>query len=201
MRGLLLLSLMVVGSAHGQSNQKFPFEYWHDGKVVLESGDTLTGSIKYDLQNDLVQLSSNGRLESYTARKMTYFEIFDQTTRRYRQFFSIPYITSGAYKAPVIFELLSEGKMTLLCRERVEYRSYSNSFYYGMSTRLILVYQFFLLNEDGSVLPFEGKRADLVRLMGNQGSQVEKYIRTNKLDVTDRTEFTQIVQYYNSIAK
>jgi hypothetical protein len=89
----------------------------------------------------------------------------------------------------------------LLCRESVEYRSYSNSFYYGMSTRLILVYQFFLLNEDGSVQPFEGKRADLIRLMGNQGNQVEKYIRTNKLDITDRNEFTLIVQYYNSISK
>jgi hypothetical protein len=192
---------MVVGTAQGQSNQKFPFEYWHDGRVVLETGDTLKGSIKYDLQSDLVQLNSNGRLESFTARKMTYFEIFDQTTRRYRQFYTIPYITSGDYKAPVIFELLTEGKMTLLCREAIEYRSYSNSFYYGMSTRLILVYHYFLLNEDGSIQPFLGKRADLLRLMGNQGSQVEKYIRANKLDITDRGEFTQIVQYYNTLSK
>lgn len=201
MRALLLMALLMVGTAYGQSNQKFPFEYWHDGKIILENGDTLKGSIKYDLQNDLIQLSSNGKLESYTARKMTYFEIFDQTTRRYRQFYSIPYVTSASYKAPVIFELLTEGKMTLLCRESVEYRTYSNSFYYGMSTRLVMVYQYFLLNEDGSIQPFVGKRADLIRLMGNQGTQVEKYIRANKLDITDRNEFTQIVQYYNSLTK
>lgn len=199
MRFLILLALCFSGAARGQ---QFPFEYWHEGKVVLESGDTLSGSIKYDLQNDLVQLSKGGKLESYSARKMTYFEIFDQTIRRYRQFYSIPYVTSGDYKAPVIFELLTEGKMTLLCRESVEYRSYSNAFYsYGMSTRLVLVYHYFMLNENGSIEPFDGKRNDLLRLMGQHSDQVEKYIKANKLDLTDRNEFVQIVLYYNSLFK
>ncbi len=198
MKGLLILigcfmSLLVYG-------QQFPFEYWHDGKIVLETGDTLKGSIKYDLQSDLVQFSKGGKLESYTARKLTYFEIFDQTSRHYRHFYSIPYTTSGAYKAPVIFELLTEGKMTLLCRESVEYRSYSNSFYsYGTSTRLVLIYNYFMLQENGNIEPFIGKRNDLLRLMGNESTKVEKYIKANKLDITDRNEFTQIVQYYNSL--
>jgi len=180
--------------------QQFPFEYWHDGKIVLETGDTLKGSIKYDLQNDLVQFAKSGKLESFTARKLTYFEIFDQTSRHYRHFYSIPHTTSGAYKAPVIFELLAEGRMTLLCRESVEYRSYSNSFYsYGTSSRLIMIYNYYLLKEDGSIEPFVGKRNDLIRLMGKQGPQVEKYIKVNKLDINDRNEFTQIIQYYNSL--
>lgn len=199
MKGMLLAIVFVAGIARGQ---QFPFEYWHDGKLVLENGDTLAGNIKYDLQSDLVQFSKNNRLESFTARKMTYFEIFDVTVRKYRQFYSIPYVTSGAYKAPVIFELLAEGKMTLLCRESLEYRSYSYSYYnYGMSTRLVLVYHYFMLNENGSIEPFAGKRNDLLRMMGAHASTVEKYARSNKLDVADRTEFVQIVQYYNSLFK
>jgi len=199
MKGMLLAIVFFAGIARGQ---QFPFEYWHDGKLVLENGDTLTGSIKYDLQSDLVQFSKNNRLESFTARKMTYFEIFDQTVRKYRQFYSIPYVTSGAYKAPVIFELLAEGKMTLLCRESLEYRSYSYSYYsYGMSTRLVLVYHYFMLNENGSIEPFAGKRNDLLRMMGAHASTVEKYVRSNKLDIADRSEFVQIVQYYNSLFK
>jgi hypothetical protein len=200
MRLLFLCVLFhFTGAALGQ---EFPFEFWHDGKIVLESGDTLVGSIKYDLQSDLVQFSKGGKLESFTARKMTYFEIFDQTSRRYRQFYSIPYATSGAYKAPVIFELLAEGKMTLLCRESVEYRSYTNAFYsYGSSTRLVLVYQYFLLKENGSIELFEGKRNDLLRLMGDYSDQVSKYAKSNRLDLSDRNEFVQIVTYYNSLFK
>ncbi len=193
----LLLVFLISGAVYGQ---QFPFEYWHDGKVVLDTGDTLKGSIKYDLQNDLVQFSRGNRLESFTARKLTFFEIFDQTVKRYRQFYTIPYAVTGAYKAPVLFELLTEGKMTLLCRESVEYRSYSNSFYsYGMSTRLVLVYHYFLLKENGTIDPFDGKRADLVRLMGDKGQLVEKYMKSNKLDLNDRNEFVQAVQYYNSL--
>jgi hypothetical protein len=195
----LWIAILCTGAAYGQ---QFAFEYWHDGKIVLETGDTLTGSIKYDLQNDLVQFSKGGKLESYTARKMTYFEIFDQTVRRYRQFYSIPYQTSGAYKAPVIFELLAEGKMTLLCRESLEYRSYTNAFYsYGSSTRLVLVYQYFLLKENGSIDIFEGKRNDLLDLMEPYSDEVAKYIKANRLDLADRNEFVQIVTYYNSLFK
>lgn len=197
---MIRILVLVFGISGVAVGQQFPFEYWHDGKVVLESGDTLQGSIKYDLQSDLVQFSRGNKLESYTARKITFFEIFDQTVKRYRQFYTIPYAVSGAYKAPVLFELLTEGKMTLLCRESVEYRSYSNSFYsYGMSTRLVLVYHYFLLKENGSIEPFDGKRADLARLMGDKGQLVEKYMKSNKLDLTDRNEFVQIVQYYNSL--
>ncbi|MDZ4716202.1 MAG: hypothetical protein SH819_12110 [Cytophagales bacterium] len=198
MRFLSFLVFVLIGSAG--FSQQFAFEYWHDGKIVLERGDTLKGSIKYDLQNDLLQFAYAGRLESYTARKVLSFEIFDQTTKRYRQFYSIPYTTSAAYKAPVFFELLVEGKFTLLCRESIEYRSYSNTFYsYGTATRLVLVYHFFLLKENGTIQPFVGKRSDLVAMMGNNGSMVQKYIKANKLDITDRNDFTQIISYYNSL--
>ena len=196
----LFLMLIVHGVA-GYA-QKFPSEFWHEGKVVLETGDTLKGSIKYDLQSDLIQFSTGTTLDLFTARKLTFFEIFDQTSKRYRQFYSIPYTTSGAYKAPVFFELLTEGKMTLLCRESLEYRTTSSSFYsYGTSSRLVLVYNYFLLNDSGNIEPFVGKRNDLVALMGNKGPLVEKYMKANKLDLTDRSEFVQVVMYYNSLSK
>ena len=196
---LLILLLSFFWGLTGYA-QQFPSEFWHDGKIVLESGDTLIGSIKYDLQNDLLQFAKEGRLESYTARKVVFFEIFDVTIKRYRQFFSIPYTTSAAYKAPVIFELLTEGKFTLLCRESIEYRSYSNSFYnYGTQTRLVLVYHYFLLREKGLIEPFVGKRADLISLMGKNGSLVEKYMKVNKLALTDKNDFMQIISYYNSL--
>ena len=183
-------------------SQRFPSDFWHEGRMVLEDGDTLRGNIKYDLQNDLLQLEANNRLESFTARKVLFFEIFDKTIKRYRQFYSLPYTTSGQYKAPVFFELLSEGKITLLCRETLEYRNYPSSFYYyGSTTRLVLVNKFFLLKDNGTIEPFIGKRSDLIDLLGNKGESVEKYMKTNRLNVDDKYEFAQIVSYYNSLYK
>ena len=107
-----LLVFMFFGIASLATAQQFPFEYWHDGKIVLDSGDTLRGNVKYDLQSDLIQLQQDNRLESFSARKVLYFEIFDATVKRYRLFYSLPYSSAGQYKAPVFFELIEEGKLT-----------------------------------------------------------------------------------------
>lgn len=194
--------IVFVLLAGGVWSQKFPSDFWHEGKIALEGGDTLKGNVKYSMQNDLLQFESAGRLESFSARKVQFFEIFDQTTKRYRQFYSIPYTTSGEYKAPVFFELLSEGRMTLLCREALEMRTTSSPYYYyGTSSRMVLVNKFFLLKDNGSIEPFVGKKSDFIYLAGNKGELVEKYMKANKLNVDNKYQFAQIVDYYNSLFK
>ena len=198
-RSLQILFWLVVVVAPA-SAQEFAFEYWHEGKIVLEGGDTLRGLVKYNLQTDLVQLQGEKIIETFTARKVMFFEIFDQTVKRYRQFFSLPYSTSGSYKAPVFFELLEEGKLTVLCRETLEYRTYSPSFYfYGTTTRLVLVNKYFLMDDDGSILEFSGKRNDWLYLMGNYQEDVQKYSRTNRLSFDEKYELAKIISYYNSL--
>ncbi len=182
--------------------QQWAFELWHEGKIVLVSGDTLKGLVKYDLQQDLIQYNSQrGNIEAYTARKVLLFEIFDKTVGQYRQFFALPYNASGGYRAPVFFELLAEGKMTLLVRENLEYRSYSSPYYYGSYSRLVLVYKFYLLEENGNITEFTGKKSDLMQLMGKRAGAVEDYMRENKLKIEDRDDFVKIVSYYNSFFK
>lgn len=196
-QGWIIFFILICPSVYGQ---QFPFEFWHEGKIVLEEGDTLKGNIKYDLQSDLLQYEKGSTLASYTARKVIYFDIFDKSVKRYRTFYSIPYAVAGEYKAPVFFELLSEGKITLLCREALEYKSYPSTFYYyGSSNRMVLVNTYYLLDENGTIQPFAGKRSDLIYLMGNKGEIVEKYMKTNRLNVDDKYEFAQSVEYFNSL--
>jgi hypothetical protein len=99
------------------------------------------------------------------------------------------------------FELLAEGKMTLLTRESLEYRTYSSPYYYGSYSRQVLVYRFYLLEENGNIVEFVGKKAELMNLMGKRAEAVEKYIKENKLKVEDRDDLAKIVTYYNSFFK
>ncbi len=195
------LTIAFVAVALPAAAQEFPFEYWHEGKMVLEGGDTLRGLVKYNLQTDLLQLQGNNIIETYTARKVVFFEIFDQTVKRYRQFFSLPYSTNTDYKAPVFFELLEEGKLTVLCREALEYRTISSFYYYGSYTRLVLVNKYFLLDEDGAIIEFQGKKNDWLYLMGKHSEDVQKYARTNRLDFDDKYDLGKIIAYYNSLQK
>lgn len=195
----MIIFLLLVSSGAIQA-QEFAFEYWHDGKVVLENGDTLKGSTKYDMQTDLVQIQVNNRIETYTARKVLFLEIFDKTIKRYRRMYSLPYTTSGQYRAPVFFELLEEGKITLLCREAVEYRTFSTSFYYYNNySRLVIVYKYFLLKEDGTIEPFIGNKNDWVNLMNDRREEVQKFARTNRLDFSEKYHLKRIIAYYNSL--
>jgi len=180
--------------------QRWPSEMWHDGKVVLLEGDTLKGEIKYDLQQNLIQYNlPNRRTEAFSSRKVLFFEIFDNTVRKYRQFFALPYTNPTRYKATVFFELLVEGKLTLLAREAIEYKTYSSPYYLGSYSRQVLVNKYFFMDNEGNISEFDGNKGDLLNLMGNKADAVEKYIKGNRLKIDDKYDFARIVAYYNSI--
>lgn len=199
MKRTLVLFLVCFSAA--ASAQQFPFEFWHEGKIVLETSDTLRGLVKYDLQNDLLQFKIKNQLESYTARKVLFFEIFDQSAKRYRQFYSLPYSQNNTYNTPTFFELVAEGKLTVLTREKLEYRTVSTGFYYyGNYTRLVLVNTYFLLKPNGKIEQINNpRRRDWLDLMKNKEDDVVAFAKENRLDFDDKFELTRIIEYYNSL--
>jgi hypothetical protein len=197
-RALLLVMLLV--SWTGTFGQQWPFEMWHEGRIVLLTGDTLKGQVKYDPQQDIVQFTTSSKtVDAFSARKVLFFEIYDVSVRRYRQFFALPYSSNGSYRAPVFFELLEDGKITLLSREALEYRSFSYGFYGGTYSRLVLVNKYFFMDEQGEIAEFKGNKSDLLDKMERKAEDVEKYIRVNRLKFDDKYDFSKIVAYYNSL--
>ena len=197
---LIALVLLFTLTHYKVEAQQWPFELWHEGKIVLESGDTLRGLVKYDFHQDLVQYTlDDKKTEAFSARKVLFFEIFDNTVKKYRQIFALPFTNTTGYRAPVFFELLEEGKMTLLSREVLEYRNYTSPYYVGSFTRQVLVYKYFFLDQKGNITEFTGNKSDLLNLMGKKSENVEKYIKANRLKYDDKYDLARIVAYYNSI--
>lgn len=195
----LVVFFLLLGISAADA-QVFPSDLWHEGKIVRREGDTLRGLIKYDLQNDLVQyVVKDQQPEVYTARKILFFEIFDQSVNTYRQFFTLPFTVTGGYKAPIFFELLEEGKMTLLSREILELRTYSSPYAMGSYSRMVMIYRYFFLKENGDIEEFTGNRNDLLTMMGRNGDDVEKYIKKNRLRFEEKYDFAKIIAYYNSL--
>ncbi len=198
----VLLLAFIFFSSLTASGQRWPFEYWHDGKLVLETGDTLKGKIKYDINTDIIQLDQKGTLQSFTGRKIIFYEIYDATSGRYRQFYSIPFSPSGGYKSPTFFELLAEGKITLLVREALEYKNYTTGYYgYGSVSRLVLVNKYFIMDDKGRVEAFTGTKKDLMELMNKREDEVKKFIKVNKLNLDHKYDQARVFEYYNSLFK
>ncbi len=193
------------------SAQEFPSEIWHNGKVVLLSEDTITGQLKYDFQNDLVQVNIQNVLQTYSARKILYFQLYDETIKTYRHFYALPYNVQANYKVPILFEALFEGKLSLLCREEIvtesmpNYNTYPYSPYsypgnqYYNQSRTRLKYTYFFLDQNGEIRMYNLKKNELMSFFPKYQQEVKQYIKKNKLEHDSIRDLVRLTAYYNAL--
>ncbi len=196
---ILFLSTIISASVA----QDFPSELLHEGKVTLANGDTLSGNIKYDMENDLIQIVYKGTIQTYSARKLMYFTIYDNTVDMYRTFYSIPYEIQPNYERPLLFEVLYEGKLSLLAREKIVTETvpqYSYAYRSSVNmTRTKLDYEFFFLDQKGNFLKYDLKKPMLFDIMSRKEPQIKNYIKKNKLKTDSRRDLVRITAYYNAL--
>ncbi|MEQ8904386.1 hypothetical protein [Ekhidna sp.] len=197
-----LLSTLLLIAAVSLSAQQFSSEVFHEGFMVTVDRDTIKGDLKYDLDANLLTVIYKGKTKSFSSHKVFYFEIFDSILNNYRQFYSIPYTVNIDYKIPVFFELVYEGKLSLMARERIVSQSVNSSSAYwggGNTTRLVIEYSFYFLDSKGKITYYTGKKKDLLAFMIKKQSDVKKFIKDNKLDTNEMADLVRITAFYNSI--
>ncbi|MCG8311006.1 MAG: hypothetical protein MI975_26705 [Cytophagales bacterium] len=206
-RTVLLFLLLQIGSL--VHSQDFPSELWHTGKLVLLTEDTIIGKIKYDLQNDAVQINVRNVLQTYSARKILYFEIFDETIDSYRHFYALPYQVQRNYEIPLIFEVLYEGHLSLLVREEIvtesvpQYNNYPYHYYgntpYSNQRRARLNYKYYFLDERGGIQNYNMKKSELLTFFKSHQQQVKQYIKKNNLKHDRMRDLVRVTAYYNAL--
>ncbi len=198
-----LLILIAFGSLTA-SAQYFPSQIWHEGELTLLSGDKLQGKLKYNLEADVVQLNTINTVQTYSARKILFFEFYDQEYGRYRQFYALPYEGTSNYRVPRLFEVLHENTLTLLCREEIVQDNLPQFGYYNyygnrMGTRQRLDFNYYFLNRDGEIVRYSQKKDDLYNIMDNHQREVRKYIKQNRLKHDRQGDLVRITAYYNTL--
>ncbi|MEP1033437.1 hypothetical protein [Ekhidna sp.] len=197
----LFIFLLTIGTL-GLSAQTFSSDVFHQGFMVTTEKDTIKGDLKYDLDANILTVVYKGKTKSFSSHKVFYFEIFDSILNNYRQFYSIPYTVNIDYKIPVFFELVYEGKLSLMAREHIVSQTVNSSSAYwggGNSTRLVIQYTFYFMNNKGEISYYSGRKKDLLTLMIKKQSAVKKFIKDNKLDTDEMADLVRITSFYNSI--
>lgn len=182
--------------------QEFPFQAWHDGKIVLMSGDTLTGLVKYNVEGNVVQFDNKRQVKAFSSQKILFFEIFDNIFETYRQFYALPYQVQPNYKTPILFEVLHEGTLTLLAREYVVEESIPVYSYYSRhaySTRSRLAFDYYFLDREGNIEKYMLKKNDLYEVLKKKEEDVKQFVKRNNLKYDRREDLVRIVAYYNSL--
>lgn len=182
--------------------QRFSSEIFHEGFLVTSQKDTLKGDLRYDLETNVLTLVKAGKTMSFSSQKIFYFEIFDKIVKNYRQFYSIPYNVNFDYKIPVFFEVVYEGKLSLLRREQIVVRSVNTSSVYwggGNVRQTVIEYSYFFLDDRGKITFFTGKKKDLYRFMSKKQNEVRQFIKENRLETDRSSDLVRITAFYNSI--
>lgn len=183
--------------------QDFSSRMFHKGWLVTEDQDTVRGDVKYDLENNAVQVMvSKRKVNTYSSKKILYFEIFDNILKTYRQFYAIPYQIESNYKVPILFEVLYEGKISLLVREKIIITTdpYSQSYFNRTGvTREQLSYVYYFVDTEGEMEMYTGKKNHLFEILNKNSNQMKEYIKSNKLKTDQMRDLVRITAFYNSL--
>ena len=183
--------------------QQFPSETWHKGRAVLLEGDTLAGEIRYSQETDIIEIMLNGSETAIalTGRKLLYFEIFDNLSKRYREFYALPYALNGNYETTILFEVILEGRpVSILSRERIENEVVNSPYMMGGAfSRLVLKYNYYFLRPEGKISLVTKNRKALAYEFKSKVPQMKKYIKSNKIRPEKRPDLLRTVVYYNSL--
>ncbi|MFY0654089.1 MAG: hypothetical protein JXQ96_18775 [Cyclobacteriaceae bacterium] len=184
--------------------QDFPSRVWHEGYLVTAKEDTVRGMVKYDMDTDIVQvIISQDQVKTFSSKKILYFEIYDKTVKNYRQFYSLPFQVNLNYKTMSIFEVLYEGPLTLLVKEKIVTVSdpYSQSYYNGPTmSREKLAYSYYFIDQKGVMQEYtSGKKNDLLVILKRNQNKVRDYIKSNRLKTDKMRDIVRITAFYNSL--
>src|SRR5258708_27557581 len=157
----------------------------------------MKGLVKYNPE-DRVQLTHHQRTENLSAGNVLFFEISDRTDQRRRQFYSLPYAKMNPYKTPVFFELLCEGKITLLSRETIEARTITSPGFHVSPMLMVVVNHYFILKGDGNIEAISDSPKAWYYLMGGEAGAVRNYVKKNNLDFRKKHQLMRIIGYFNS---
>lgn len=207
-KALSILILIIFGVSASFAQREFPSTIWHKGNIYSSDGQTLSGLVKYDLENNLVQLQDIN-ITTFTASNVTYFEIFDEILGGIRKFYSLPYALNSGYETPVFFEVLTESnELALLCREYIATDARNMNFFGPMAMNPIwgpqnavgyrLAFNFYFL-KNSSIQKYNLKKKDLFKLLSGFDEEMDLFIRKNRLEHDQRGDLLRITAYYNQL--
>jgi hypothetical protein len=205
----IIVSLVLVVWSFGNgllAQNQFPSQIWHKGRIIATDGQEFQGFVKYDLDNNLVQLNREG-LDAFGASNVEQFEIFDEVYGGIRTFYSLPFALSSDYETPVFFEVLTQGNnIALLCREYIatDNRNMAGAFMMNplwgppvfSGYRLAFNFYFF---KDGRIQKYTLKKKELLEIFKDKSDEIQLFMRKNRLAHDKRGDLLRITAYYNQI--
>jgi hypothetical protein len=172
---------------------------WNLGNVLLESGALLERyNVRYDLKAQTLEIQTSMVVKLLDYKLLRTVVWRDNTGTRL-------FVNASAYKlegSPLvgILEVLSDGNKPLLRRTtmHVKQPDYVPALDVGSRDATIYKKSAVYYNNGGELIEVKGKKG-ILSALSDKGTEVEEYIKTNKLGTRSDFEIARIFDYYNSL--
>ncbi len=174
---------------------------WQVGDVMFTDGQTLQQTpLKYDLEHNIMEI--------YTKRgvKIIYSDKINQFAWVNRSGLTQRYVNSDRFESekkipPGFFEIITEGKYTLVSKNNIEYiePNYSEIHDAGNKNGRYVHSEdyYYIIGIHSHKLP-KGKKPFL-KIFGSEAPEIASYMKQNKFGHKDRYHLRKIFEHYNSL--
>ncbi|UXP30954.1 hypothetical protein N6H18_11395 [Reichenbachiella agarivorans] len=174
-----ILSLMLSIGICAQSDAVLT-----SGHVVTHN-DTILGEVSLNMERNDLMIRSGRNIYNWTADKVKSATTLDQQTG-----LSAKYLTGafGMNSNSFFFEVLSEGKMTLIYREGLKFAEHDE-----------MVYPPFYTYDNGVIHSLPINKKEFLNLFEEEyAAQMAEYFKFHQVDLSDKEDIRKIVEFYNS---
>ena len=173
-------------------------ETWHLGELQLIDDSVIEGEFRYDLLTETIQLlNENNKVQTFTTQQVFSLTLYDQEVNGIRNILVLPYINESGYERPKLFEVIVEGKATLLARGYfVKWGDPQHPM--TLSKHAYIFDGMFIMNEDGEINKILLQRANVANQFGDQQAKLKKFMKKERLKLDDLPDVTKLFEYYNN---
>jgi hypothetical protein len=195
-RGLLCVILSVLCLSHTQAQAPYPYRTtWYLGALSTKTGEELAGEMQFDWETNSLKIKQEETIKTFSPSNVAKFEFFDPNWKEQRHFVSLPFSKKGRYASPRFFEILLEGKVSVLMRENnveavgiIKFKNMTKT-----------PSECYLYTEGESPKRFDGRPKLLYQILPHHHADLKEFIERKRLNVYQLLDLIRVVDYYNSL--
>lgn len=181
---------------------------WHEGNVKLNAAipqfggaesDSLAGiQIRYNVLNN--ELEVLAKKNDIRVIKTSYLKSFETEGPAEKRFVNVKTLSADS-ELKGVFEVLSEGKLTLLkhYKPKITKPNYNPGFGTGQKNTIVRMDSDYYVLTNGKPEKFTANKKALLALMGEKGKEVESYLKENRVGLKSDSDLKGVFEFYNKM--
>jgi hypothetical protein len=199
----LLLVVIVLASISSYSQFRPRYDYsltWHEGNVILYTGDTLACTLRYNqtLSIGALQILQDDEVITLSSKDVQEFSFYDIDKNRWRKFSSMMIEEEEPINQKLFLEHLYYNKQFSI----LNLKTIDVPFDYMNYTRLIskpvrMSKKYIMDSRTGALLPLSKENA--LKLLDPRRDEIASFIHEHRLRFKRVADYIDVLEYHSSL--